>query len=638
MTVASPSISSGLAAGTVVGGRFAVESTSYSDALGVVLRSKDQKTNKPIALRLISPGLVDGAAMKVLRSECRTAAALSHRSIVTTYGVGTAGGRPFVATEWVEGITLQKALGARKSGGPIALGSVFHVIEQLCAALTAAQPKTCHGTLRPSCVWLLPNGRVELADFGLGKALLMGRGPAAFAREDQPCFAPEVKAGAAPTASADIFGLGALLYTLLTGRSPGEGFVPPSQVHPGASADLDEVLLTCLAADPAARLASPDEVRAALRPLLQGPAELHRDFGLDVAPPSAAAPASPAEEGLDVDIDLASVAPPASTSAPAVVAPPAAALPFAAPGPAPRSSLVHEAPDAPTDLGAVLKKITENDAPRWMVDKDGLSHGPFDGRELVELIVKGEVLEEHELSNMDTGERKNVGAWAEFREFVQQQKIRAREAARSAALEEAEQSEKRSGLTKLIVGGALVASLVIGVTIFFVTRETSADEVVADAEMGELFEHGEIEITSTADILPDPPRRRGRGRMRGGGGMGGGFAGSYEDAMNRAVDIGDATMGGGQGRLSPAQVTGVLNRHVNRIYQRCVVPEARRGGRLGNVTIDVAIAGSGSVMGVSARQGSGAFKSCVRGAVRGVRFPSFGAPRMGARYSFDASP
>ncbi|MEM6956872.1 MAG: hypothetical protein AAF645_14355, partial [Myxococcota bacterium] len=251
---------------------------------------------------------------------------------------------------------------------------------------------------------------------------------------------------------------------------------------------------------------------------------------------------------------------------------------------------------------------------------------------------KGEVLEEHELSNMDTGERKNVGAWAEFREFVQQQKIRAREAARSAALEEAEQSEKRSGLTKLIVGGALVASLVIGVTIFFVTRETSADEVVADAEMGELFEHGEIEITSTADILPDPPRRRGRGRMRGGGGMGGGFAGSYEDAMNRAVDIGDATMGGGQGRLSPAQVTGVLNRHVNRIYQRCVVPEARRGGRLGNVTIDVAIAGSGSVMGVSARQGSGAFKSCVRGAVRGVRFPSFGAPRMGARYSFDASP
>ncbi len=130
--------------------------------------------------------------------------------------------------------------------------------------------------------------------------------------------------------------------------------------------------------------------------------------------------------------------------------------------------------------------------------------------------------------------------------------------------------------------------------------------------------------------------RRGMGGGGGGGG-GGGFAGSYEDAMNRAVELGDVNSGGGQGRLSPAQVTGVLNNHVNRIYGTCVRAEESRGGRLGNVTIDVAIGGDGSVMGVSARQGSAQFQSCVRQAVRGIRFPSFGAPRMGARYSFDAS-
>ena len=306
-----------------------------------------------------------------------------------------------------------------------------------------------------------------------------------------------------------------------------------------------------------------------------------------------------------------------------------------------RPSMVGEAPTpAATDLGQVLKKITENDAPRWMVDKDGLSHGPFDGRELVELIVKGEILEEHVLSNMDTGEKKPISQWPEFRDFVEQQKLRARESARKNALIEAEESEKRSGATKLIVGGTILAAIVISVVVFFVTRGGGEDEQVASADVGELFAHGEIEIEGTAGILPDPPRRSGGGGMRraSGGGGGGGFAGSYEDAMNRAVELGDATMGGGQGRLSPAQVSGVMNRHVNRIYQSCVVPEASRGGRLGNVTIDIAIGGNGGVMGVSARQGSGAFKSCVQRAVRSVRFPSFGAPRMGARYSFDASP
>ncbi len=106
--------------------------------------------------------------------------------------------------------------------------------------------------------------------------------------------------------------------------------------------------------------------------------------------------------------------------------------------------------------------------------------------------------------------------------------------------------------------------------------------------------------------------------------------------MNRAVDLGDVTHGASETRLTPAQVSGVMNRHVNSIYRRCVVPEARRGGRLGEVQIDIAIASSGSVLGASVRPGSGGFKSCVSRAVRGIRFPSFGAPRMGARYRFSA--
>ena len=69
------------------------------------------------------------------------------------------------------------------------------------------------------------------------------RMPRAFGDSEQAWLAPEVKAGAEPDARSDVFGLGALLYAMLTGRSPTEDFVPPSQAHPHAGAALDEVLL-----------------------------------------------------------------------------------------------------------------------------------------------------------------------------------------------------------------------------------------------------------------------------------------------------------------------------------------------------------------------------------------------------------
>ena len=107
--------------------------------------------------------------------------------------------------------------------------------------------------------------------------------------------------------------------------------------------------------------------------------------------------------------------------------------------------------------------------------------------------------------------------------------------------------------------------------------------------------------------------------------------------MNRAVEMGDISGGGsGGGQLTSAQVAATMNQHVNRIYGACVVPEQGRGGNLNAVTIDIAILGSGQVQGASTPQGSSEFKACVNRVVRGIRFPTFGAPRMGSRYRFNA--
>ncbi len=637
MTDAAPAggaSSTQIAPGTLVGGRFLVKHVVAEDAFGRLLRAEDKKTGKGIALRVFPGGFLTPDATKALRAECRIAARLAHRSLAATYGVG-ASGQPFVATEWVDGQPLSQLIAKRAAkGGQMSLRGAYNVVAHVCRALSTVHEKTCHGSLRPEVVWVTKSGRVKLTELGVGKALLETRGIGAYEPADQASLAPEVKTGSAPTTASDIFGIGAILYQLLTGKSPAEGFIPPSQAHPDATEAIDRILLKCLAADPNARYASPDDVRSALQPLVaDAPAsDAAVDFEIDVA--------------LDLD-EPAVAAPPAAPKPPAPKAPPPP--PGAKPQVGQRVSIGEEfrpsmasAPPvtaaAEVDLSKMLAKITENDAPRWMVVKDGLDHGPFSGRELVKLIVEGEILEHHDLSNMDTGERRPIKEWPEFSNFVEQQKLRREEKERVMALQAADRSEARSGMVKIGVAAVALLAVVGGITAFLLTRESGGEEEIAEADLGDFIERGQIELTGTAGILPDPPRRGMRGMMGGSGRtvMAGSFVGSYEEAMNVAVELGDATMGGGQGRLSPGDVQGVMNRNLNRIFNRCVVPEMRRGGRIGNVTVDIAIAGNGRVMGVSARQGSGAFKGCVRGAVRGIRFPTFGAPRMGARYSFSA--
>jgi len=112
---------------------------------------------------------------------------------------------------------------------------------------------------------------------------------------------------------------------------------------------------------------------------------------------------------------------------------------------------------------------------------------------------------------------------------------------------------------------------------------------------------------------------------------------SYDEAMKKPVSIGDATSECPEKQLSDAEVVAEMDRHLDAMYRRCVVPEYKRGGSLSTVTIDIAILGDGSVQGATASPGSKRFRSCIVGVVEDVRFPNFEAPRMGARYQFHTS-
>jgi serine/threonine protein kinase len=653
----------GLAPGAVVGGRFEIERAVGEDALGTLLAAKDQKTKRPISVRVLAPGLIaTPQAIEKLRAEVKTAAGIQHKNVVATYGMGAdKGGARYVASEWVEGRTLAQVIEEKKAGAqPMSLRGAYNVVAHVCKALEAARSKgTAHGALRPSVVFVSKAGRVKVANLGIDRAVVETAGPAALGPGEQAFLAPEVKSGAPATSASDVFGLGGLLYAMLTGRSPLDDFVAPSQAHPEATAEVDQVLLRCLSADPAARFATAHDVQQALVKLTAQaqPSQDADDFGVHI----------------DLDVDIGSVPPPGGDASAPVSVPRAAAIPRAAstgaarpsaPKPsAPKPSAPQGAlpkPSAPqgagpqvgarvsinesfradgpvvaapalsaeVDLSNLLSKITENDAPRWMVVKDNLDHGPFSGRELVNLVLKGDIQGDHGLLNMDTGERRKVGESPEFSEFVAQFKLKKAEQDHKVALDRSAKVETASMFTKVAILGGVIAAVAAGVGIFLVTRPDVQEETRSDAELADLYERGEIEITGSAGILPDPPAGSGRRRRRNGAG-----GSSYEDAMNQVVNLGDVSGGSGsQARLSPQDVAGIMNRNINRL-----VPCLSQGSGGGQVRIDMAIGGDGHVLGATVRNGTPAFQQCVAGRVRQIRFPSFSAPRMGASYTFSAN-
>lgn len=592
--------------GAVVGGRFEVVDRIDEDTQAVVWSAKDQQTKRAILVRVIRPELVPAKSAQELRVACRSAAGLSHRNIARIFGVGkTPRGEHFIAGEWIDGARLSDFIRSR-DGEPISLRGIYNVIAHLCSALSYAHETGPHGTLRPSIVWVTRGGRVKLHDFGVGQVLLDSAGPEAFQHTDHACLAPEVKRGEPPTPRSDVFGIGAILYELLTTRPPGSDFVPPSHVRDDIPAEIDGILFQCLAPDPKDRFESPEAVRNALLPFVTLANSI---------------PPVPDDSRIGVEIDLASVLPPADLDIPSMPEPDAPPL---------------TAPKAPQRrrIQSLIHELSSDPKQRWMVARDKMDHGPFNARELIERINVGGFSGDDSTMNTDTGERRKLRDWSEFGEFVLQREHQDAVAAEQAALVNASRAEKRSSAMKWLIAASLIGVTIIAVGGFLLSRSSGTREL-AELELDDLFKLGKI-TTGEAGLLPDPPvkrRKRGRTRSSTAEPSSTGFT-SYADAMSRAVQIGDASKAGGEGRLTGAQVASVMNRHLNRFYQACVLPEVKAGGKPGNVKVDLAIGGSGSVLGATVHGGSPSFQGCMGKQIKTVRFPTFGAPRMGARYSF----
>jgi serine/threonine protein kinase/tetratricopeptide (TPR) repeat protein len=239
--------------------------------MGIVFKARQRSLNRIVALKMIRLGEFAGPEeQKRFDREAQAIARLHHPNIVQIYEAGEVDGQPFLSLEFVEGESLARRL----NGTPWPASVAAALVEQLARAMHYAHEKgVVHRDLKPGNILLL-SSCPKITDFGLAKlAAQAGAQTETAAGIGTPSYmAPEqAEAKHGPVnARSDVYGLGAILYELLTGRPPFRADTPLETLKQVASADparprllyaavprdLETVCLKCLEKEPARRYAT----------------------------------------------------------------------------------------------------------------------------------------------------------------------------------------------------------------------------------------------------------------------------------------------------------------------------------------------------------------------------------------------
>ena len=259
-------------------GRYTVMEPIGSGGMGAVYRARDEKLERVVAIKILSPGLVTGdEARRRFRKEALALAKLSHPHIAAVYDVGEQDGVDYLVMECVPGQTLA----ARLKHGPLPVEDATLIVLQIAGALEEAHEHgVIHRDLKPANVMITPKGHAKVLDFGIAK-LLAPLTPDATASIETgfiigtPLYmSPEQAKGNAVDARTDLWSLGVIYYELLAGRTPfqGGGNIavlhaiienPPTSLRefrPDAPQLANQIIGRSLEKNPASRYQSASEV------------------------------------------------------------------------------------------------------------------------------------------------------------------------------------------------------------------------------------------------------------------------------------------------------------------------------------------------------------------------------------------
>jgi beta-lactam-binding protein with PASTA domain/tRNA A-37 threonylcarbamoyl transferase component Bud32 len=278
---------------TTVGGRYELGELLGRGGMAEVRRAVDQRLGRSVAVKQLRADLaIDPTFQARFRREAQSAAGLNHPTIVAVYDTGeeidplSGVSIPYIVMELVEGPTLRDVL---REGRKILPERALELTQGVLEALSYSHKAgIVHRDIKPANVMLTtPNGGVKVMDFGIARAVAdtsatMTQTAAVIGTAQY--LSPEQARGETVDARSDLYSTGCLLYELLAGRPPfvgdspvsvayqhvREAPVPPSQLDPELTPEIDAVVLKALAKDPDDRYQSAGEMKADIARLLSG--------------------------------------------------------------------------------------------------------------------------------------------------------------------------------------------------------------------------------------------------------------------------------------------------------------------------------------------------------------------------------
>src|SRR5213595_854217 len=217
---------------------YQIESLIGVGGMGQVYLARDERLGRKVALKFLPERLTaNNSQLSRFKSEARAASALNHPNILTVYEIGTEGNRHFIATEFIEGVTLRATL----AGGRMSVHDALEVAVQVASALAAAhETGVVHRDMKPENIMLRPDGYVKVLDFGIAKlteprpvpdldeigttTVLQTR--AGLVLGTARYMSPEQTRGQTVDARSDIWSLGVVIYEMIAGIPPFHGKTP----------------------------------------------------------------------------------------------------------------------------------------------------------------------------------------------------------------------------------------------------------------------------------------------------------------------------------------------------------------------------------------------------------------------------
>ena len=265
-------------------GRYRLLERIGSGGMAAVYRAQDLRLGRFVAVKMLHESLTsDENFLRNFQQEAHAAANLTHPNIVTVHDIGQDDHRHYIVMEFIDGQTLKQLIREQNQNDTLLpINRTLDLIIQACNGLGYAhRANLVHCDMKPQNILVARDDRVKVADFGIARAISeasqqLGDGQVWGTPQ---YFSPEQAAGEPPTPASDVYGMGVIMFEMLTGHLPFTADtptalalkhlqeIPPSVIesNPTVPRELDQIVHKLMAKEPTARYSTAGQLGRVLQ-------------------------------------------------------------------------------------------------------------------------------------------------------------------------------------------------------------------------------------------------------------------------------------------------------------------------------------------------------------------------------------